>query len=49
MSRNPSEKEVGAALKMVEDIRSSANLSEKDALDRFALLALNLNEFIYLD
>jgi hypothetical protein len=49
LSRNPSEKEVGAALKMVEDIRSSANLSEKDALDRFALLALNLNEFIYLD
>ena len=49
LSRNPSEKEVGAALKMVEDIRSSADLSEKDALDRFALLALNLNEFIYLD
>ena len=32
---------------MLEDIKASAKLSEKDALDRFALLALNLNEFFY--
>ena len=48
-SRNPSKKEVEDALKMLENIRSAADLSEKDALDRFALLALNLNEFLYLD
>jgi hypothetical protein len=49
LSRNPSDKEVQAAMTMLDDIRSSAGLSEKDALDRFALLALNLNEFLYLD
>jgi mono/diheme cytochrome c family protein len=49
LSRTPSDAEVGAALEMVADIRTSAKLSEKDALDRFALLALNLNEFLYLD
>jgi len=27
----------------------AGNLTDKDALDRFALLALNLNEFMYLD
>jgi hypothetical protein len=25
------------------------NLNEKEAMDRFSLLALNLNEFLYLD
>jgi hypothetical protein len=49
LSRTPSDAEVGAALEMVAEIRTSAKLSEKDALDRFALLALNLNEFLYLD
>ena len=34
---------------MLEDVKTSAKLSDKDALDRFALLALNLNEFLYLD
>jgi hypothetical protein len=34
---------------MVEEVKKAGNLSDKDALDRFALLALNLNEFIYLD
>ena len=49
LSRTPSSAEVKAALEMLEDIRTSAKLSEKDALDRFALLALNLNEFLYID
>ena len=49
LSRTPSNDEIKAAINMLEDIKASANLSEKDALDRFALLALNLNEFLYLD
>ena len=49
LSRTPSNEEIKAAINMLEDIKISANLSEKDALDRFALLALNLNEFLYLD
>jgi hypothetical protein len=30
-------------------MRSKGGLSEEVALERFALLALNLNEFVYLD
>jgi mono/diheme cytochrome c family protein len=48
-SRKPSEKEVSAGLAMIKDIREKAGLSEEVALERFALLALNLNEFVYLD
>lgn len=32
-----------------QKFQTDAGLSEKEALDRIALLALNLNEFIYLD
>ena len=49
LSRIPSSEEIDAAINMLKDIKTSAKLSEKDALDRFALLALNLNEFLYLD
>ena len=48
-SRSPSKKEIDAGLAMLEDMRQSAGLSKEIALERFALLALNLNEFIYLD
>ena len=48
-SRTPRPEEVKAGVRMVEEVKTAGNLSEKDALDRFALLALNLNEFIYLD
>jgi len=30
-------------------MKDQFGLSEEEALDRFALLALNLNEFVYLD
>ena len=49
LSRTPSSDEIKGAINMLEDIKTSAKLSDKDALDRFALLALNLNEFLYLD
>ena len=48
-SRTPEPKEIEAGVRMVEEVKRSGNLTDKDALDRFALLALNLNEFIYLD
>ena len=48
-SRPPKPEEIQAGIKMVEDVKLAGNLSDKDALDRFALLALNLNEFMYLD
>jgi hypothetical protein len=34
---------------MIETFEKHHGLSEADALDRFCLLALNLNEFVYLD
>ena len=48
-SRPPEPEEVKAGVKMVNEVKLAGNLSDKDALDRFALLALNLNEFMYLD
>lgn len=48
-SRTPKPEEVEAGVRMVEEVKVAGNLTDKDALDRFALLALNLNEFIYLD
>jgi len=34
---------------MIKNMKDQFGLSEEEALDRFALLALNLNEFVYLD
>ena len=48
-SRKPQPQEVQAGVRMMEEVARVGNLSPKEALDRFALLALNLNEFIYLD
>ena len=48
-SRPPEPEEIQAGVRMVEEVKLAGNLSDKDALDRFALLALNLNEFMYLD
>ena len=33
----------------MEDIKKRAGLNDDQALERFALLTLNLNEFVYLD
>ena len=48
-SRKPSDKEVSSGLAMIKDMRSKGGVSAEVALERFALLALNLNEFVYLD
>ena len=48
-NRRPSAAELDAGETMIEDLKRAANLSEHEALERFCLMALNLNEFIYLD
>lgn len=49
LQREPTAGEVGRGVKFIATIRKEQNVSEKDALRYFCLLALNLNEFIYLD
>ena len=47
--REPTEDEVRQCLNFMESLKSESGLDDSAALDRFALLALNLNELIYLD
>ena len=49
LQRPPRENEIVLCLKTCERLKSELNLSEQTALQRFALIALNMNEFIYLD
>ena len=49
LCREPKASEVEAGVAMIEDIRKSSGISETEALERFALLTLNLNEFVFLD
>ena len=46
--RSPAEDEIRKDVAFIEQMRQ-AKLSEQDALARYCLLALNTNEFIYLD
>ena len=48
-SRSPQNNEINAGLEMMKIMKNKFSLSGEEALDRFALLALNLNEFVYLD
>ena len=48
-SRNPKTNEIDSGVEMIKNMKKKFNLSAEEALDRFALLALNLNEFVYLD
>lgn len=47
--RAATDDEIRQCLNFMESLKSEAGLDDKAALDRFALLALNLNELIYLD
>ncbi|HIC00090.1 TPA: DUF1553 domain-containing protein [Candidatus Poribacteria bacterium] len=49
LSRQPSIEEMAWATEFVETLAKKEQVDKKVALDRFALLALNLNEFIFLD
>jgi len=47
--RNPEEAEVEHCVELVERLQSERGLTEEQAMERFALVAMNLNEFMYLD
>jgi hypothetical protein len=49
LQRDAREDELAHLLTFHGELREKSGLSEEAALDRIALLALNLNEFIYLD
>jgi len=47
--RPPGEREVARGLKLIEDLRQKDGVAPDRALAVFCLMALNLNEFVYLD
>jgi hypothetical protein len=47
--REPLDDEVAHCVSLVGRLQSEQGLSEEQAMERFALVALNLNEFVYLD
>ncbi|MEO2016900.1 MAG: DUF1553 domain-containing protein, partial [Fuerstiella sp.] len=49
MQRQPTPEEVTRGLKLIETLKTEHNLSDDQARKYFCLLALNLNEFMYLD
>jgi hypothetical protein len=49
LQRPPRDNEIALCRKTCEKLKSELHLSDETVLQRFALIALNLNEFIYLD
>ena len=49
VSRTAREEEIEQGLLYIQEMQSEPNFSTEKALERFCLLALNLNEFIYID
>ncbi|MCX7421573.1 MAG: PSD1 and planctomycete cytochrome C domain-containing protein [Planctomycetia bacterium] len=49
LQRQPTEREIARGVKFVEDNIQQEKVSADEALRRFCLLAINLNEFVYLD
>ena len=47
--RAPTDDEIERALKLVDGLREEDHVNERKALEVFCLMALNLNEFVYLD
>ena len=47
--REPSDSEVADGVRFFGKMKREFGLDDRQAMERFALLALNLNEFIYLD
>ena len=48
-SRKPTGEEVDDGLELIHGLKAEAKLDDSEALQRFCLLVLNLNEFLYLD
>lgn len=49
LQRQPTEREITRGVKFLEDNLQEEKVSADEALRRFCLLAINLNEFVYLD
>lgn len=49
LSRPAVESEMASGIEFLEAMQKEHGLSKEEALDRFCLLVLNLNEFVYLD
>ena len=49
LCREPKLEEVDQGLQFIQELQGDHGVSPDVALERFALLALNLNEFIFLD
>ncbi|MFT5492474.1 MAG: hypothetical protein ACI8V5_002850 [Limisphaerales bacterium] len=47
--RDATNDEIKAGLALIDELQTDAELDQKHALDRFCLMVLNLNEFVYLD
>ena len=48
-AREPSAERVRADLRLLDELRGEYGLDERSALEKYCLLTLNLNEFLYLD
>ena len=49
LQRKPTPQEESRGKQLLADLKSKYQLSEEQALDKFCLVVLNLNEFIYVD
>ena len=49
MQRTPSAEEVAHGLELMESLKTEHRMNDDQTLKYFCLLALNLNEFMYLD
>lgn len=49
MQRKPTQAEINRGLDLIESLKNENNLSERQARKYFCLVALNLNELMYLD
>ena len=48
-NRDPSAREISDGLAMMDAMAKASQLDDETVLNRFCLMALNLNEFVYLD
>ena len=48
-NRKPSEVDLQDGLDLIKDLKDKSKATKEQAMQRFCLLVLNLNEFLYLD
>ena len=49
LSREPQQDEVARGVAFIQTLKTKHKVTDEVALNQFALLVLNLNEFVYLD